>query len=156
MASMTGTPFALIPKIVPAWLHLAYVSARWTVSSAYVGLKHSLTSLIARAGGRGMKHYAAGTRTLGSLAPYAASMRYQRVVDHCIETIFGGRTADGGGDAKPLHAIFVHNPEDPYINNGDLKATIARARDEYGCTVDEVGLRGFGVFVVVIDGVDAT
>ena len=133
MASMKGTPFAMIPKIVPAWLHLAYVSARWTVSSAYVGLKHAAARLLVAIGLSKPGSVADGTTKLSSFAPYAVTMRYQRIVDDCIETIFGNRKA---GD--PLHAIFVHNPEDPYINNDDLQRTIVRARDEYGCTVDEV------------------
>ena len=136
MASMKDSPVALIPKLVPAWLHLAYVSSRWTVSSAYVGLKHVACSLLAKLGLGSSA--AAGTRKLSSFAPTAVTMRYGPIVDHCIETIFGGQQSSQTKDGKPLHAIFVHNPEDPYINNDDLKATSARARDDYGCTVDEV------------------
>lgn len=36
--------------MVPYWLHLAYVSLRWSVAAAYVGLRHQMAKLLVALG----------------------------------------------------------------------------------------------------------
>jgi len=142
MATMPK-PFNLIPKVVPLPIHLAYVYLRWSVSSAYILLRHVLGlagEKLLVLGGCANKEktppgYMAGPRVLGNLAPYAVSFRYGKVVENCVATVFGG----GGGKSGdvPLKAIFVTNPSDPYLNYKDVEATMDQAR-ALGCQVDEV------------------
>jgi hypothetical protein len=49
--------------------------------------------------------------------------------EHAIRTIFKR--------AKPLHCIFMYNPEDPYIDQTDIHEAVRRS-EEYGNSVQEV------------------
>ena len=38
------------PQVIPYWLHLSYVSLRWSIAAAYVGLRHQLAKLFTALG----------------------------------------------------------------------------------------------------------
>jgi len=139
MATMPK-PISFIPKIVPAWLHLTYVTARWGVASWYVAFRHQLSRVLqALKGSQAPLSPGSlqGPRMLGAFAPYAATNRYDVVVANCVETVFQQSRQFSSSGGKPLKAVFVTNPADPYLNYDDVKATMARAT-ELGCDVHEV------------------
>eukprot|EP00933_Yihiella_yeosuensis_P055943 TRINITY_DN5491_c3_g1_i1.p1 TRINITY_DN5491_c3_g1~~TRINITY_DN5491_c3_g1_i1.p1 ORF type:complete len:472 (-),score=56.01 TRINITY_DN5491_c3_g1_i1:94-1488(-) len=114
-------------KLVPKALHERLVRWRWQVSAASV----FVTQWLRRLGGvfrqaktRGPADSKLKTWTQFCMAS-AIKCSYGDVVDHMTSTIFGSSTKV----SSPKRVVFLHNPEDPYLDSDDVESTMSRARE---------------------------
>jgi len=110
-------------KIIPEPVQTGYQTARWSVGAAYARGKHKVGSRIK------------SRRILGQMPPETvmemdewtrwathSSMlnRYDQMCDRAIESIF---------NAPGLEEVtFLFNPQDPYLNQGDVQRCIEYAK----------------------------
>lgn len=130
-AYMQTVDLKWVPKLVPAKVHLAFVSMKWLMAMLLIKIKHKLR-MIFRAVGFGKQWEPPQQLVLmQQQASKAIRGRYTDTIEHTLQTVFG---------RENLHTIFVYNPEDPFINPTDVKNTMARAT-ELGCKVEEVNVK---------------
>ena len=144
-ASLLAAPLRVL-ALLPARAHAALVHASWVVGAARARAGQKARSLLARcphgdsgagAGAGGSARRQRHMRQWVRLATGAAfSNRFGRLVEHATKTAL----APGlGGVAKEI--IFLFNPADPYISQGDLQDTIIATRANCarsGCEVRSV------------------
>ena len=132
-AAPAGGLVALFPRA----LHLAVVRARWSLTAVRLRLQHRLGRALAQSTAP-QRHQpdAAASRTPGALVTAwlrmssaaaisgGALVSYDQISKHAERVCFGAAPR-----AKPpKRTVFLHNPNDPYLSNADVQATLHNAR----------------------------
>ncbi|CAE8709324.1 unnamed protein product [Polarella glacialis] len=122
-------------SMFPRQLHEGLVHVRWVLSARRALAEERLASLWRAAmGAVGFKVAPASparhwVRLIMGLAVRGS---YDRVVRHTLSKVFGGSP-----DVRPPETVvFLHNPEDPYLDNSDVENTVAAA-SQFGPSVSE-------------------
>jgi len=122
-------------SMFPRRLHEGLVHVRWVLSARRALAEERLASLWrATMGAVGLKVAPASparhwVRLIMGLAVRGS---YDRVVRHMLSKVFGGPP-----DVRsPETVVFLHNPEDPYLDKSDVENTVAAA-SQFGPSVSE-------------------
>lgn len=117
-AYMDSVGLTIIPKLIPSPIHQAFVAFRWSLQSVYIKIQHQILRLMVVLGRR--KAASDQMKKLNSQANLSLTNRYVPIIDDVVATVF-----KNSGVEK---AVFVYNPDDPFINSADVDSTMEGAK----------------------------
>lgn len=115
-AYLNSLGFSLPLKLFPRSLHTKLVELRWNIALVYIQWRHALSQALGRLQGAALDAWTGGP------VSWALNGDWERVARHALGSVLEGASEDA-------EIIFLHNPDDPYLDTEDVASCTRLAQD---------------------------